>query len=218
MQTRRNPIGQVVVATLVDLVSDSIYKMRAVVENGDLKGREILVAHKGTPHIRDRKMIVRLDTPSPKSKMNLDGIAYTGYFVSSDIPDGFDFALPNDIVMYGFWDKQMKEGYAVPFTTRVSDFYYFGTPVNLLYLLPRSGFIFTLYLQQHMKVRGASRMCKDLSESIGLYLLEMERELPECARVVLIDEEIDFRQDVMPHFDKIKHRYGKRFIEMEPQW
>ncbi|MBW2980134.1 hypothetical protein KY360_01810, partial [Candidatus Woesearchaeota archaeon] len=98
-------IGQVVRAKTLDQVEDPHYKLRALIETGDLKGRECLVCHRGSPDTLMKDLVIRLDQLPNQEPANLDGMV-TGFFVTSHVPQGFEYSAPRDVLLYGVWQNR----------------------------------------------------------------------------------------------------------------
>jgi len=190
----------------LDRVDDQRYKLRAVVETGDARGNECYVSHRGEPTTNEH-IVIRLDRPTRHtSNLDLSGIPYAGFFVTSVIPDGFEYGLSTELILYGIWEGRMRSAFTVPILERVKNFYDPGLVQRLLHYSDRNGFIVPHSLlprlsPEEMLYEG-KQMARSVGSALGHYLARMKRFTSPLfpPRIVTIDEEIDFGRWILPAF------------------
>ena len=214
-----NHLGQIVVARVLDRVKDQRYKLRAIVQTGDARGKECYVSHRGEPTTNEH-IVIRLDWPPPHMpNLNLSDTPYTGFFVTSAIPDGFEYGLSEELVLYGIWEGRMRSGFAVPTLGSVKKIYDPGMAQRILHYSDRNRFIVPYSLLPHSRpeeiFHEESGMISGIESALRRYLKKMERfsRLPFPPRMVTIDEEIDFGRRILPVFMDM----GLSYLRMEPQ-
>ena len=212
-------LGQIVVARVLDRVNDQRYKLRVVVETGDARGNKCYVSHRGEPATNEH-IVIRLDRPTRyMSKLNLSDIPYTGFFVTSVIPDGFEYGLSEELILYCIWEGRMRSGFKVPTLERVKDFYDPGMVQRILHYSDRNGFIVPHSLLPHstpeVVLHVDSQMISGIRSALRRYLRRIERFTSPLypPRIVAIDEGIDFGRRILPVFMDT----GLSYLRMEPQ-
>ena len=99
--------GQVVRTTIVDIVADPFYTLRARIETGDLAQRNCFVRYQGDPDSVGEHIVTRLEWPyERKSHLDLNGEP-TSHFVSSQVPDEFEYANAEEIVLCAVFHMQV---------------------------------------------------------------------------------------------------------------
>jgi len=94
-------LGQIAIASIFDTVNDAYYKYKALIETGNLSKKECYVAYGGNPDKLKGNVVIRFELPFEEaSGLNLDG-AITANFITSTLPNGFEFASSDKVMVYG---------------------------------------------------------------------------------------------------------------------
>ena len=135
--------GQIVKAKVSAIVDDPFYNIAALIETGNLKGRMCFVAYNGDPNSLNGDMVIRLNAPNKKkSNLSLEDIAIAGNFITSSIPDGFDFADSEETILYAVWENRMKgkhNRHNTPNIGQVSEFFDPGFMPLVLHYIRQPG-------------------------------------------------------------------------------
>ena len=217
--------GEIAIAKLLDIVDDAYYKYRALIETGNLSKKECYVAYRGDPNLKKENVLVRLELPFEEiSDLKLDG-AITSNFVTSTIPNGFESASSAEVIFYGMWNLEMRDGPNAPVISKIENYYDIGIIPSVLH-----------FEYEYVHFRGRRRRIivpyrlHGLDSEIMRYIKSNEiltiggawrryarrvKKLPQSnimPMVVTIDEKC-LGKKVLDELDKT----GLRLIEMEPQ-
>ena len=135
-------LGKIVVASILDTVEDTYYRIKARVETGRETGREFIVAYAGDPNSLDGGRILTRLTGFRRNKTSLDVDHYpfAGCFITSEIPENFEVADSGDVILYCIWYKErMGMGFDVPTVGRIRGFYDAGLAHRILYFSLEDG-------------------------------------------------------------------------------
>ena len=67
------------------------------------------------------------------SKLSVDYSVSAANFVTSDIPEGFEMGMSDEVVLYGMWQKRMKKRSNVPPLGRIVNYYDVGRLHSVLH-------------------------------------------------------------------------------------
>jgi|TARA_B100001971_G_scaffold72955_1_gene67273 hypothetical protein len=125
--------GQFVIARILGTVDDPYYKYTALLETGDLQYNECYVAYRGDSDKLKGDVVVRLEYPFEKiSDLNLNG-KIASNFITSTMPDGFEFASSDEVILYGIWEERMVDGPGAPIIGKIINYYDVGIIQSILH-------------------------------------------------------------------------------------
>ncbi|RLE46181.1 hypothetical protein DRJ22_02560 [Candidatus Woesearchaeota archaeon] len=220
---RENFFGEIVVASVVrvlDVEGSDLYNLIVSVETGSKQGEECFAAYKAGRNLLslfDEYILVRLDRPFiSKSEKNFREQSFAAYFISSVVPEKFEFSLSENTVLYAPWTKDMAEVSVKPVVGGFSDFYNPGWVKESLHLFngSESGIYGDFFLQFNFKEKPKflERLHSGIAEVVGSYL-DLMKSRGVAPRIVTFDENIDFDRTILSNF----FNNDFYFIEMEPQ-
>jgi len=125
--------GEIAIASVLDILDDPQFKIRARVLTGHFEGEECYIEHRGKPN-KSGNIIFRIGhRDRTTSQIPLDSTTPRGFFIRSGIPKYFDFAPSEDVILYGVWSNFMKQGYDIPSLGRIVPFYSPGPMMKAIY-------------------------------------------------------------------------------------
>lgn len=214
-------IGEIVIAETLDLVEDPLYKVLGRVKTGPLAGKECFVSYLGSPDFCGKDVVVRLDQPKFRlDDLRLNGLNNlsqdnrAGHFVTSEIPESFEFALPDQAILYGIWEARMKGDFQIPRIRKVRDFYYIGRNFLFLHYAHLDSWLIgfrigsddvQLYSHEDGRLRNPHG-------ALRKYLYEIDYNASKSPRMSTIDENANVER-VLSFF----RESGLRSIQMQPQ-
>jgi len=220
--------GEIVIAGNLDVTSNSIYKLRGSIRTGSQKGKECSILHKGSiDTLTGTEIVIRLDDPERKYlEPGQDEKSLYGNFVTSKLPEGFEHASSDQVILYGIWLQLMEKGFSVPTAWRVEDIYDIGKNDRVLHyegntkiVVPHN--LFRGYRPEIPTVPPLFRYRMTNIEALSAHLNKVaKRENPGSPNVVTVGEKISLESMIIPLFDQIiqSDRNGiQRHIQMEPQ-
>ncbi|MBW2980720.1 hypothetical protein KY360_04870, partial [Candidatus Woesearchaeota archaeon] len=156
---------------------------------------------------------------------NLDGMV-TGFFVTSHVPQGFEYSAPRDVLLYGVWQNRMADAdFDVPRQRIVLQHYWVGHTPFVLYYQDRQGAIVPYRLAngrlQPLRKGGSPRQKGNRVRTVGnalrRYLKRFETQsegiFSAAPRLVVIDENIQKPGQI---FEEMRAT-GLKSIMLEPQ-
>ncbi len=222
-------IGELAIARVLGFKNskDEAYKIWTEVLTGNLKGKPCYVAYRGNePDIKisSDNILIRLDKYNHKqrTKMKFKETDYTGRFITSEIPDNFDYDFSVNTIFYAFWKDEMKKGFNIPIIAKIGNYFNPGPMPKTLHCVKENGSVVVYHVmnkKDSYRSKDREKLTKNFENSLDKHIhanKQRDRSLP-C--VVTIDDTVDFK-DVLLVFNLVKfahHTNIEHFIEMEPQ-
>jgi len=224
--------GQIVIATVLDTYDDAIYKLMVNIKTGDLQSKRVLVAHKkeGTDLV-GKDIIVRVDVPGlygcgrkAADFFKKEDEVVAAYYITSEIPTGFEYSESNKIILYCIWQPEMMEKYPKPIKENIANFYYPGNiPLALRYSKhPKRRDDIVSYLIRGVKRTPIKRKVKEVDKwrtpgaALRKYITSMNKKFqPFHTRLIIIDSPLEDR--ILCEFNdkKIKKMGIEGYIKMD---
>lgn len=210
--------GQIAIAELHDTVPDSYYKLMAKILTGHEAGKECYVAHRGNSNSLSGNVVVRLELPFEEtSGLDLDG-TLTANFITSTIPEGFEFTSSDKVILCGLWEKRMKNGFDVPIIGKIKNYYDIGKTQSILHYAYKDGKVISYRLYGNgaeVLQYGSKGETLRIRNALDKYLrrLDKRKDKDTLPRLVTIDEEINLEARIL----NVLAETGLTLIELESQ-
>jgi len=211
--------GQLVIVKLQDLTGGNYNKFKGLISSGESIGRDCYIAYRGNPEkLAGKNAIVRLDPPN---RAYLDLTIPNAHFVTTTIPDDFDYAASDEVILYGIWEQRMPKKLKAPYLLELTEFFNLVNIVSALHYSMEDGIItpyrtFRNNIPEPMTNDFGSR---PPGNALQRYLNRIADYLWDV-RIVTMEENEHLEYLVLSEFDKIIRSPGfriNRSLKMEPQ-
>ncbi|MBW3003005.1 hypothetical protein KY328_03915 [Candidatus Woesearchaeota archaeon] len=131
---------EVVVVEVGRDTGHDFYRYTAMIQTGARQGQDCYIIHRTRRKLKGN-IVVRLGGPCHHPECNfVPELENFAYFLTTRIPDDFESAPLDEVLMHGVWKKNMERGYEwVPSLVRVRDFYNVGFLVHYMYVFEKKG-------------------------------------------------------------------------------
>lgn len=223
-------LGWIVKAEVKTILHDEIYKLGAEILTGDLEGTRIYVGYRGSgfSHHENKPILIRLDrVQKGKGAINIDNfldldMLYAGYFLSSNIPEGFIGASSADVILYGKWIEEMGRDCKMPNYYDLTRLFDVGGGRRILYYAKKEDAVQPYDVKKDWPIRQVDKE-DSTPMSIGAALYKYLRGIqtrckPSTPRIVIYNEVINFKGLILSEFIRaIRKKLVLYCIEIQPQ-
>tara|TARA_Y100000310_G_scaffold70474_1_gene66160 strand:- start:19815 stop:20480 length:666 start_codon:yes stop_codon:yes gene_type:complete len=213
--------GQIVVAELQDLTGGKYNKFKGSIRSGELTGADCYVAYKGSPEpLVGKQVLIRLDTPRPGR--DTDQYSGSSHFVASTLPDGFDTAQSDEVILYGMWKQGMPKKLNAPNLEELLEFFNIGHIFSTLHYSMEEGIVHPYrtfrFNDPELMRHDESGIIRSPGSALRRYLMLIRG--PIGPRFVTMDGDEGIDRIIMPQFRRVidSNQFSESMLlEMEPQ-